>query len=311
VFVLSWRNPTARHADWGSDAYVHAVVQALDAVREITAAAQAQLFGACSGGILASMAAAYLAGTGRDSELAGLTLAVTVLDQSNPGVAGALVDEARAKAATERSARAGYLDGRTLAEVFAWLRPNDLIWSYWVNNYLLGKNPPAFDILHWNADTTRMTAGLHKDFLELAMANKLVHPGEATAIGVPVDLGKVTVDSYIVGGVTDHITPWDSCYRSTALLGGTSRFVLSTSGHVAALVNPTSNPKAMFQTATANPVDPTAWLGNAETHAGSWWTDYSAWLDERGGGLRPAPDELGRGRFAPLASAPGTYVHDK
>jgi polyhydroxyalkanoate synthase len=143
------------------------------------------------------------------------------------------------------------------------------------------------------------------------MANKLVHPGEATAIGVPVDLGKVTVDSYIVGGVTDHITPWDSCYRSTALLGGTSRFVLSTSGHVAALVNPTSNPKAKFQTATQTPTDPTAWLGNAETHSGSWWADYAAWLDERAGDLRPAPEELGRGRFEPLAAAPGTYVHDK
>jgi len=311
VFVISWRNPTARHADWGVDAYVHAVVEALDAVREITVADQAQLFGACSGGILASMAAAYLAGTGRESELAGLTLAVTVLDQSNPGTAGALIDEARAKAATERSARAGYLDGRTLAEVFAWLRPNDLIWSYWVNNYLLGKNPPAFDILHWNADTTRMTAGLHKDFLELAMANKLVHPGEATAIGVPVDLGKVTVDSYIVGGVTDHITPWEACYRSAALLGGTARFILSTSGHVAALVNPVNNPKAKFQTATETPADPTAWLGTAETHTGSWWADYVTWLDERSGDLRPAPDELGRGRFEALASAPGTYVHDK
>jgi polyhydroxyalkanoate synthase len=221
------------------------------------------------------------------------------------------VDESSAKAAIDRSARVGYLDGRVLAEVFAWLRPNDLIWNYWVNNYLLGKTPPVFDILHWNADTTRMTASLHKDFLKLAMANKLVHPGQATAMGVPVDLGKVTVDSYIVGGVADHITPWDSCYRSVGLLGGDSKFVLSTSGHVAALVNPTTNPKAKFQTSATNPSDPTAWLKNAETVEGSWWTDYTAWLGERSGTTVPAPGELGRGRFEPIAAAPGTYVHDR
>jgi len=311
VFMLSWRNPSARHADWGLDSYVHGVAEALDAVREITEADQAHLFGACSGGIIASMTAAYLAGTGREHELAGLTLAVTVLDQSDSGTAGALVDEGRAKAAIERSERLGYLDGRVLAEVFAWLRPNDLIWNYWVNNYLLGKTPPVFDILHWNADTTRMTAGLHRDFLRLAMANKLVHPGHATALGVPVDLGKVTVDSYVIGGVADHITPWDACYRSVGLLGGTSRFVLSTSGHVAALVNPTTNPKARFQTSELNPADPTAWLKNAETVTGSWWTDYTGWLAERSGADRPAPAELGRARFEPVAAAPGTYVHDR
>jgi len=310
VFAVSWRNPSARHADWGSDTYIHAVIEAFDAVRDICRSDQAHLFGACSGGILASMTAAHLAGTGREADLAGLTLAVTVLDQSNAGTAGALVDESSAKAAIDRSARLGYLDGRVLAEVFAWLRPNDLIWNYWVNNYLLGKNPPVFDILHWNADTTRMTAGLHRDFLRLAMTNKLVHPGQATAMGVPVDLGKVTVDSYIVGGVADHITPWDACYRSVSMLGGTSRFVLSTSGHVAALVNPTTNPKAKYQVSPENPTDPAAWLKNAETVSGSWWTDYTAWLTERSGDDRPAPDELGRGRFEPVAAAPGTYVHD-
>lgn len=311
VFVLSWRNPSARHADWGLDAYVHAVTEALDATRAITGADQAQLFGACSGGVIASMTAAHLSGVGRQDELAGLTLAVSVLDQANPGTAGALVDESRAKAAIARSARVGYLDGRSLAEVFAWLRPNDLVWNYWVNNYLLGKKPPVFDILHWNADTTRMSARLHKEFLELAIANKLVHPGRATALGVPVDLGKVTVDSYVVGGVADHITPWDACYRSVGLLGGASRFVLSTSGHVAALVNPVGNPKASYQTSGDNPIDPGEWLRVAETRSGSWWTDYAAWLGERSGDTRPAPTALGHGRFEPVAAAPGTYVHDQ
>jgi polyhydroxyalkanoate synthase len=314
VFAISWRNPTAQHADWGLDAYVGAVIEALDTTREIAESDEALMFGACSGGIIASTAAAYLADAGRQDELAGLTLAVTVLDQSNAGLSGALMDEARAEAAIESSERRGYLDGRALAEVFAWLRPNDLIWNYWVNNYLLGKKPPAFDILYWNADTTRMPARLHKDFLEMAMGNKLVHPGEATVMGVPVDLGKVTVDSYMVGGVADHITPWDSCYRSTGLFGGTSRFILSTSGHIAALVNPATNMKSSFQThpeGDPNPQDPKAWQASAETHQGSWWNDYADWLGARSGDTRTAPTELGRGRFAPLAEAPGTYVHDK
>ncbi|HSV40593.1 MAG TPA: alpha/beta fold hydrolase, partial [Nocardioidaceae bacterium] len=288
-----------------------AVIEALDATREITQSEQAQLFGACSGGIISSMAASYLAAVGREQELAGLTLAVTVLDQAKAGLTGSLIDDSRAEVAIARSARTGYLDGRQLAEVFAWLRPNDLIWNYWVNNYLLGKKPPAFDILFWNADTTRMSAQLHRDFLEVALRNKLVHPGEATALGVPVDLGKVTVDSYIIGGISDHITPWEACYRSTRLLGGKSRFILSTSGHIAALVNPTSNTKSSFQTAEDNPADPKAWQANATTQPGSWWSDYTHWLSERSGETVPAPTELGHGRFTPIAEAPGTYVHDK
>jgi polyhydroxyalkanoate synthase len=234
-----------------------------------------------------------------------------VLDQADAGLAGALVDRGRADAALARSARAGYLDGRSLAEVFAWLRPNDLVWSYWVNNYLLGRKPPAFDILYWNADTTRMPAHLHRDFLETALDNKLVTAGAATALGMPVDLSEVTVDSYVIGGVADHITPWESCYRTTQLFGGTTRFVLSTSGHIAALVNPTTNTKSSYQTAKENPADAQAWLASSESHAGSWWADYVSWLGERSGALVPAPEELGRGRFGPIAAAPGTYVFDK
>jgi polyhydroxyalkanoate synthase len=311
VFVISWRNPGVREADWGLDTYIEAVVQALDATREICQADQALLFGTCSGGIISSMAAAYLAGNARQDELAGLTLAVTVLDQSDAGLAGAIMDRASAAAAMARSARMGYLDGRALAEVFAWLRPNDLVWNYWVNNYLLGKKPPAFDILYWNADTTRMPAHLHRDFLETALDNKLVTGGAATALGVPVDLSQVTVDSYVIGGVADHITPWQSCYQTTQLLGGTTRFVLSTSGHIAALVNPTTNTKSSFQTAKETPEDAQLWRASADTQAGSWWADYVVWLADRSGALKPAPGQLGHGRFTPIAQAPGTYVFDK
>jgi len=311
VFAISWRNPTARHSDWGLDTYIEGVLEALDAVCEIAKVDRAALYGACSGGIISSMAAANLAGTGRADRLASLTLAVTVLDQARAGAASALVDRKRADAAIALSRRAGYLDGSLLAEVFAWLRPNDLIWNYWVNNYLLGKKPPAFDILSWNADTTRMPAKLHEDFLELALANKLTTPGEATALGVPVDLSQVTVDAYLIGGETDHLTPWQSCYKTTGMLGGKTEFVLSTSGHIAALVNPPSNTKSSFRHSTHTPASAREFAATAETHQGSWWGHYAEWLGARSGDQVTAPTELGRGRFQPVAAAPGTYVFDK
>jgi polyhydroxyalkanoate synthase len=223
-------------------------------------------------------------------------------------MAGAMLDEASAALAIADSARRGYLDGRALAEVFAWLRPNDLVWNYWVSNYLLGQDPPAFDILYWNADTTNMPAGLHRDFVRLALENALVRPGGATVLGTPVDLSAITVDSYVVAGVADHITPWTSCYRSVALLGTRPRFVLSTSGHIAAIVNPPGNAKASFRVNDALPPDPDEFLAGATMLPGSWWEDWTAWLGERSGPEREAPASLGGDGHPPLAAAPGTYV---
>jgi poly[(R)-3-hydroxyalkanoate] polymerase subunit PhaC len=304
VFVLSWRNPDARHAAWGLDTYRGAVLDALDAVERISRNGRTVLAGVCSGGILASLVAAHLAAEGRQDRLAGLCLAVTVLDQYRAGLAAALADRHLAAAATAASHRRGYLDGRSLAEVFAWLRPGDLIWPYWVNNYLLGRTPPAFDILYWNADTTRMPARLHADLVDLAQHNRLAAPGSG--------LGAVTVDSYVVAGVADHITPWQNCYRSTALLGGPARFVLSTSGHIAAIVNPPgASARAGYRVNPEHPADPQEWLAGATTGSGSWWPDLAAWLAQRGGPDRPAPDALGGAGLAPLVEAPGTYVLDR
>ena len=310
MFVISWRNPDSRHASWNLDTYVRAVLDALDAVEEITGSARTVLGGVCSGGILASLTAAYLAGIGRQDRLAGLCLAMTVIDNHEAGTISALVDDRLAGRAKAKSARSGYLDGRALAEVFAWLRPGDLVWNYWVNNYLLGKRPPAFDILFWNSDTTRMTAGLHADFIDLALQNPLTRPEALTVLGVPIDLGKITVDSYVVAGIADHITPWESCYRSAQLFGGTTRFVLSTSGHIAALVNPPGNPKASFHTGDDMTSDAEVWLKGSDPQQGTWWTDLGPWLDQRGGGHRPAPTALGSPRLNVLAEAPGTYVFD-
>jgi polyhydroxyalkanoate synthase subunit PhaC len=311
VFMMSWRNPDSRHATWDFDTYGQAVLDAMDAIARITGSEQTAITGTCSGGIIAAMVAAHLAQTGRQDQIAALTLLVTVLDQSRAGLGSAVIDERNARLAAAASAARGYLDGRSLAEVFAWLRPNDLIWNYWVNNYLLGRTPPAFDILSWNADTTRMTAGLHRDFLQMGVSNALARPGGLTMLGSPVDLGAIDRDSYLVAGITDHICPWQSCYRSTGLLGGSKRFVLSTSGHIAAMVNPPGNDKARYQVAKDSPQDPAGWLRRAETCHGSWWPDYAAWLAERCGEEEAAPAELGGGGLTPICDAPGTYVYDR
>ncbi|MGO8960422.1 MAG: PHA/PHB synthase family protein [Streptosporangiaceae bacterium] len=314
VFAISWRNPDARHSEWDLDSYGNAVVAALDAALTVSKAAKGSICALCSGGIVSSMVASHLGQAGQLGRLASLCLGVTVLDQAKAGTAGAMIDETAAKAAIAVSQARGYLDGRTLAEVFAWLRPDDLIWNYWVNNYLQGKPPPPFDILYWNADTTRLPAALHRDFIRLALDNALTKPGAATMLGTPVDLSKVDADTYVVAGLADHLCPWQSCYRSTQLLGGEATFVLSTSGHIASMVNPPTNPKSSFQTApgqAGNPADPRAWLAAAESNSGSWWPHYSSWLAARSGPDRKAPARPGRKGFPVLADAPGTYVHER
>ncbi|HZY27412.1 MAG TPA: alpha/beta fold hydrolase [Jiangellaceae bacterium] len=295
----------------GMDTYVQAVLDALDEVQRFCAIDRAVVFGFCSGGIIASLAAAYLAGTGQQTRLAALGLGVTVLDFADAGFSRALVDRRLAGAAKAKSRRRGYLDERDLAEVFAWLRPGDLVWHYWVNNYLLGRKPPAFDILFWNADTTRMSAALHADFVDLAMEDRLVRPAVMTVRGVPVDLSHVGVDTYVLAGIADHLTPWPNCYRATQLLGGESRFVLSTSGHIAALVNPPGKPKAGYRLNPDHAADPDTWLKGAETRDGSWWPDVVAWLAERCGAQKKSPSRLGDRRRRPLVDAPGTYVLDR
>src|SRR3954469_2002736 len=309
VFMISWRNPDERHAEWGLDTYGQAVLDAMDAVERATGSERVALQAFCSGGIITAMVLAHLAATGRQDRVAAASYAVTVLDWSHAGTLSALMDEESVKAATERSRKKGYLDGAQLAEVFAWLRPTDLIWNYWVNNYLQGKPPPNFDILYWNADTTRMSAALHRDFIDVALGNALAEPGRATMLGTPVDLSTVTTDAYVTAGIADHLCPWQACYRTTQLLGGESRFILSTSGHIASLVNPPGNPRSTFQAADSTPADPTAWLEQAETQQGSWWPDFMTWLGERSGEEIPAP--AGPGDLEELAEAPGTYVFDK
>ena len=311
VFAISWRNPTAAQRSWGCDTYGGAIVDALDAIQKVTGSESAHVQASCSGGILAAMTAAHLSATGEAERIASLTLMVTVLDQGREGLAAA-VDETTAKLAIALSARKGFLDGRALAEVFAWLRPTDLVWRYWVNNYLQGRSPAPFDVLFWNSDTTRMPAALHRDMLLMGQRNALVEPGAVRMLGTPVDLGTVTADTYVVAGVADHISPWQACYRSARMLASKDlRFILSSSGHIAALVNPPGNPKASYRAGNVDERDPTRWAASAETHSDSWWPDFSTWLAQRGGEQKPAPTVLGGDGLAALGPAPGSYVHER
>jgi polyhydroxyalkanoate synthase subunit PhaC len=312
VFAISWRNPTAEDREWDADTYGRAILDALDAVEAITHTDRTHLQASCSGGILAAMTAAHLTAIGEGDRLAGLTLMVTVLDQRKAGLAAAAIDEEVANIAIALSARKGYLDGRSLAEVFAWLRPTDLVWRYWVNNYVEGKSPAPFDVLFWNADTTRMAAGLHRDLVLVGLHNALATPGGVAMLGTPVDLSKLTVDAYVVAGIADHISPWQACYRSARLLGSDSlRFILSSSGHIAALVNPPGNPRASYRAGDVDEADPSAWVDSTEQHADSWWPDFVAWLAERSGEKKAAPDSLGGVGMAPLEPAPGSYVLER
>lgn len=311
VFVASWRNPDSRHSKWGFDTYVTAILEAISAVEEITGASKVNILAACSGGLLSAITAAHMAQKGTLDGLGSLSLLVTMIDQERAGTIGALVDPGVAARATAQSRRKGYLDGRALAEVFAWLRPNDLIWNYWVNNYVQGKRPPKFDILYWNADTTRMSARLHSDFVDMALHNRLMKPGSSTVLDTEIDLEQITVDSYVVAGSADHICPWENCYTSARALGGTVRFVLSTSGHIAALVNPPTNPKASFQVSADVSLPPEEWRRETPIEKGSWWPDYAAWLAERAGDLQDAPNDLGSERNQPIEAAPGSYVLDR
>lgn len=308
VFTLSWRNPTQEHRHWTFDTYISAVEEAIDVITEIAGSPDCNIEGGCVAGIVVAALLANQKARGL-RKVNSATLMVTMLDTSAETQLGALASPAMLEMAQINSAQKGVMEGSEMGRIFAMLRPNDLIWSYWVNNYLLGNDPPTFDVLAWNADTSRMASGLHMQILDLVKNNTLAR-GAFEVNGVPARLETIDCDQFWMAGSADHITPWHACYASAQMVGGKREFVLSDGGHIQSMVSGPNNPKAKFHVGPDLPKDPDAWLAQATEHNSSWWLYWRNWITERSGDLRKAPEALGSARHPPLTDAPGTYVFE-
>ena len=308
VFAISWRNPTAAERDWDMHTYVAAIREAIDAIVDITNSPDVVVHAACSGAMTATVLAGVLAAQ-RAPLIRAMTLMVAVLGGSPDTQLGLFSTPEAIAAAKLETARKGILEGSEMSRVFAWMRPNDLVWNYWTNNYLMGNPPPAFDILYWNNDTTRLPAKFHGTLIDIFANDWLLHPGRLKVLGVPIDVSQIACDKFIVAGLTDHITPWQDGYRMARALGGKNEFVLGAGGHIQTLISPLGGAKSKYF------VNPTLvprsedWLAQATPVAGSWWEHWRCWLAERSGEMRAAPQRLGNDNYPPGAEAPGTYVH--
>jgi poly[(R)-3-hydroxyalkanoate] polymerase subunit PhaC len=310
VFVTSWRNPGRDQAQWDLDSYAAALTEAMDAVQEITGSPRIGLMGLCAGGQLLAALLAHLAAR-NDDRAAYACFGVSQLDFSAPSVAGLAASPPLPGLARLATRAAGLVDGRDMAAAFAWLRPGELVWNYWVNNYLLGEDPPAFDILAWNADTTRLPGAAARQLLAIAERNLLAAPGGLTLRGTPVDLSRASVPCYVIGAETDHLVPWRAAYLTTQMLGGDATFVLSGGGHIQHLVNPPGNPKARYRTGPAPGADPGAWLAAASPSPGTWWGHWARWVHAHSGAQRAPATTLGNRKYRPADPAPGRYVKEK
>jgi polyhydroxyalkanoate synthase subunit PhaC len=307
VFAISYRNPDSSLAGVTMDDYlVHGTRAALDVITEITRSDTVDVLAVCLGGTLATMTAAHLA-AGGEQRIGTLTLINTLLDYAEPGQLGCFVDEGTVRKLERRVARKGYLDGADMAGTFNALRANELIFSYVASNWLMGDQPPAFDLLAWNADSTRLPAAMCTFYLRSCYLENQLAAGTMELAGRRLDLATVNSDTYIVAAERDHIVPWPSSYKSTGLLGGDVRFVLSSGGHIAGIVNP-PNPKAWVMTSDHNPPTDQEWRAGASRQDESWWEDWARWMAARAGPLAKPP-RTGSRRHRVLADGPGEYVH--
>jgi polyhydroxyalkanoate synthase len=305
VFVISWVNPDAKLAQKGFDDYMtEGALAAFDAVERITGERDVNVIGYCLGGTLLGATLGYLAAND-DDRVKSATFFVSLLDFSQPGELGVFIDEEQVASLEKKMNERGYLEGSEMASTFNLLRANDLVWSFVVNNYLLGKDPFPFDLLYWNADSTRMPARMHSFYLRnMYIKNLLGVPGGIQLKGTPIDLSQVTVPSYFISTVEDHIAPWKTTYKGAKYLGGDVRFVLGGSGHIAGIVNPPSAKKYHFWTNDSLPATADAWFTGATQQPGSWWDDWQRWIDERNAGEK-VPARIPANA---LEEAPGSYA---
>jgi len=317
VFLVSWRNPDASMADSTWDDYIeHAAIRAIEVARDISGQDKINVLGFCVGGTIISTALAVLAARG-ERPVASLTLLTTLLDFADTGILDVFVDEAHvqlreATLGGAAGAPCGMLRGVELANTFSFLRPNDLVWNYVVDNYLKGNTPVPFDLLFWNGDATNLPGPWYCWYLRHTyLQDELKVPGRLTVCDVPVDLGSIDVPTYIYGSREDHIVPWTAAYASTAVLGNKLRFVLGASGHIAGVINPPAKNKRSHWTNDELPASAHDWLAGAQEHHGSWWPDWMAWLGKQAGTKRAAPEGYGNADYQAIEPAPGRYVKTK
>ena len=308
VFIVSWVNPDSSFAGKGFEDYMlEGPLAALEAIECATGEREVNAVGYCLGGILLSALAAWLEAKG-DDRLASATYLATMVDFSDVGGVGVFIDEDGFPALESAIEAQGYLSGRQVADTWRALRANDLVWSFYVDNYLLGKEPPALDLLFWNSDPTNMPAAMHTFFMRnMYIENRLREPGGLTLAGEAIDVTRVTTPSYVLSAVEDHIAPWKTTYRTTRIFAGPVEFVLGGSGHIAGVINPPAKRKYGYRTAPDTPASPDAWLAGARGHEGSWWPHWDRWLKRFGGGEVPARVP-GAGGLPAIGDAPGSYV---
>ena len=311
VFVVSWVNPDEALAEKSFEDYMlSGPLAALDAIEQATGEKEANAIGYCLGGTLLACALAYMSEIG-DKRIKSATFFTTMTDFTDAGELGVFIDEEQLTALEQDMERKGYLEGSHMATTFNMLRANDLIWSFVVNNYLMGKDPFPFDLLYWNSDSTRMPAAMHSFYLrKMYQENLLVQPGTIELAGVPIDLGKIKTPAFVLSTREDHIAPWKSTYALTQLLSGPVRFVLAASGHIAGVVNPPASGKYSHWTNAKNAKDADNWLQAAEEHTGSWWPEWYKWVGRKSG-AKVAARVPGDGKLAVLEDAPGSYVKVK
>jgi polyhydroxyalkanoate synthase len=306
-FTLVWRNPGAEDGGWGIDDYAAAQLRAIDVVREVSRSDEVGLLGVCAGGLTTGLMLGHLAAEGDAEMVSSATYAISMIDSRYPNPMAMLATD-RFRSEVEQDAAAGRVyDRDRIGRAFAWLRPNDLVFGYLVNDWLLGEGPPAFDILAWNDDGTDLPARFYGEMLDIYVDNRAATPGGVTVLDTPVDLGRVECDNFVVSGARDHITPWNCGYMTSRLLGGSSDVVVTTTGHIQTMVNPPGKPRARYFTGEPG-ADPDEWMAGATGHDGSWWPRYADWLIARSGGEREAGATLGSTRHRPVDAAPGRYV---
>ncbi len=309
VFVISWVNPDEKLAAKSFEDYmVEGPLAALDAIEKITGEPDANLLGYCLGGTLLAATLAWLEAKKQAKRVASATFLTTLVDFKEPGDLGVFIDEEQLQSLEAKMAEKGYLEGAHMATTFNMLRSNDLIWSFVVNNYLLGKEPFPFDLLYWNSDSTRMPAAMHSFYLrKMYQENRLSKPGGIKLKGVPIDLTTIKTPTFILSTREDHIAPWKTTYAATQLYSGKIKFVLAASGHIAGVVNPPESKKYSHWTNDKLPADPEAWLATAKEMPGSWWPSWAEWLGQFANG-KVAARKPGAGKTRILGDAPGTYV---